>query len=111
MRARAIREDNGYGGTRISLIGRVSSARCALQIDIAFGDAVTPAPQRLRYPCLLAEIASPVLRHRSHLRAPSDAATRRTTRGTDRGVQRRRRQEAPVARVSQQEPGRGRGTR
>ena len=62
LRARAIREDNGYGGTRIGLIGRVASARCALQIDIAFGDAVTPAPQRLRYPSLLPEFPAPVLR-------------------------------------------------
>lgn len=62
LRARAIREDNGYGGTRISLIGRVASARCSLQIDIAFGDAVTPAPQRLRYPSLLPEFPAPVLR-------------------------------------------------
>lgn len=43
VKAEAIREDNAYGGTRITLAARIGSARCALHIDVGFGDAVTPA--------------------------------------------------------------------
>jgi hypothetical protein len=50
VKADAIREDNTYGGTRITLVARIGSARCALQIDVGFGDAVTPGPQTVAYP-------------------------------------------------------------
>jgi hypothetical protein len=62
VRAGAIREDNTYGGTRISLVGRIGSARCALQVDIGFGDAVTPEPQTAIYPTLLDDFQAPTLR-------------------------------------------------
>lgn len=60
--ANAIREDNTYGGTRITLVARIGSARCALQIDVGFGDAVTPGPQTMAYPTLLADFPPPTLR-------------------------------------------------
>jgi hypothetical protein len=62
VKASAIREDNTYGGTRIMLVGRIGLARCALQVDVGFGDAVTPAPQMVAYPTLLGEFPAPVLR-------------------------------------------------
>lgn len=62
VKAEAIREDNTYGGTRITLVGRIGSARCALQIDVGFGDAVTPGPQMAAYPTLLGDFPAPVLR-------------------------------------------------
>jgi hypothetical protein len=49
----AIREDQEYQGQRVRLDGRLGSARVRLQIDIGFGDAVTPAAQDIRYPTLL----------------------------------------------------------
>ncbi len=55
VKADAIREDNTYGGTRIRLLARIGSARCALQIDVGFGDAVTPGPQTVAYPTLLGD--------------------------------------------------------
>ena len=61
VRADAIREDNSYGGTRIRLVGRIGSARCALQLDIGFGDAVTPAAEAAIYPTLLKDFAAPTL--------------------------------------------------
>ncbi len=61
VRADAIREDNSYGGTRIKLVGRIGSARCALQVDIAFGDAVTPAAETATYPTLLKDFPAPTL--------------------------------------------------
>lgn len=62
VKADAIREDNTYGGTRITLVARIGSARCALQIDVCFGDAVTPGPQTVAYPTLLADFHAPTLR-------------------------------------------------
>jgi hypothetical protein len=62
VKADAIREDNSYGGTRITLAARIGSARCALQIDVGFGDAVTPGPQTVAYPTLLDDFSVPTLR-------------------------------------------------
>ena len=62
VKADAIREDNTYGGTRITLVARIGSARCALQIDVGFGDAVTPGPQTAVYPILLPDFPAPTLR-------------------------------------------------
>ena len=61
VRADAIREDKSYGGARITLIGRIGSARCALQLDIGFGDAVTPAAETATYPTLLKDFPAPTL--------------------------------------------------
>ena len=62
IKAEAIREDNTYGGTRITMVARIGSARCALQIDVGFGDAVTPEPQTVVYPTLLKDFQAPTLR-------------------------------------------------
>lgn len=59
VKAEAIREDNIYGGIRITLIARIGSA---LQIDVGFGDAVTPGPQTVAYPTLLSDFQPPTLR-------------------------------------------------
>ena len=61
VKADAIREDKTYGGTRITLVARIGSARCSLQIDVGFGDAVTPGPQTVAYPTLLADFQAPTL--------------------------------------------------
>ena len=50
VRAEDIREDNSYGGVRIRLLARLGSAEVPVQIDIGVGDAVTPAPERIRSP-------------------------------------------------------------
>jgi hypothetical protein len=62
VRAETIREDNTYGGTRINLVARIGSARCALQIDVGFGDAVTPEAAMAVFPTLLQDFQAPVLR-------------------------------------------------
>ena len=62
VKGQAIREDNSYGGTRITLVARIGSARCALQIDVGFGDAVTPGPLTVTYPTLLGDFRAPTLR-------------------------------------------------
>lgn len=62
VRVDAIREDNAYGGMRVNLVGRIGSARCALQVDVGFGDAVTPEAQTVAFPTLLQDFQTPVLR-------------------------------------------------
>jgi predicted nucleotidyltransferase component of viral defense system len=48
-----IREAQDYPGKRIKLPVRLGTASYILQIDIGFGDAVTPEPARIDYPTLL----------------------------------------------------------
>jgi hypothetical protein len=45
----AIREDADYAGVRTVFVGRVDSARVPMQIDIGFGDVMTPGPETLTY--------------------------------------------------------------
>jgi len=56
-----IRKDAGYGGVRIDLRATLDGARLALQVDIGFGDAVTPSALPIRYPTLLADVPAPAL--------------------------------------------------
>ena len=49
----AIRAEDEYAGTRITLLAHCGSARITLQIDIGVGDAVWPPPERRTYPALL----------------------------------------------------------
>jgi hypothetical protein len=47
---------------RIDLQAKLDGARIALQVDIGFGDAVTPAPEPANYPVLLDDLPAPQLR-------------------------------------------------
>lgn len=53
LEVRPIREEQEYGGQRISLLALLGNARIRLQIDVGFGDAITPAPQKIQYPTFL----------------------------------------------------------
>ncbi|MGQ0698818.1 MAG: nucleotidyl transferase AbiEii/AbiGii toxin family protein [Panacagrimonas sp.] len=57
-----IRKEAGYGGVRIEILAKLDSARLTLQVDIGFGDAVTPAPEAVQYPVLLNDLPPPQLR-------------------------------------------------
>ncbi len=48
-----INSDAEYSGVRATFAGRLGSARIAMQIDIGFGDQVTPAPIEIEYPSIL----------------------------------------------------------
>ncbi|WP_048441877.1 nucleotidyl transferase AbiEii/AbiGii toxin family protein [Caenimonas sp. SL110] len=60
--AQEIRKDAGYPGARILIEGILAKARCRTQIDIGFGDVVTPSPIEARYPVMLADLPAPCLR-------------------------------------------------
>ena len=49
----AIREEVEYGGVRVRTMATIAGARVPIQVDIGFGDAVTPAPVEINYPVLL----------------------------------------------------------
>jgi hypothetical protein len=57
-----IREDARYGGLRVRLLGRLGNARCTVQLDVGYGDAVTPGPEEAVYPTLLDDQPPPRLR-------------------------------------------------
>ena len=57
-----IRKDAGYTGARVLITGEIAKARCKTQIDIGFGDAVTPGPVNAVYPVLIEDLPAPRLR-------------------------------------------------
>lgn len=62
VKAQEIRKEANYAGIRITLMGSLDGARCPVQADIGFGDAVTPAPEESDYPVLLDDLPMPRLR-------------------------------------------------
>ncbi|MFZ5805931.1 MAG: nucleotidyl transferase AbiEii/AbiGii toxin family protein [Verrucomicrobiota bacterium] len=50
-----IAEDADYSGMRVQFLARLGTARINMQIDIGFGDIVTPSAQNIEYPSLLDE--------------------------------------------------------
>jgi predicted nucleotidyltransferase component of viral defense system len=62
VKAAEIRLDANYGGVRVTLMGLLAGARCPIQADVGFGDAVTPSPEEASYPTLLADLPAPNLR-------------------------------------------------
>jgi predicted nucleotidyltransferase component of viral defense system len=59
--AKPIREDNIYGGIRITLVTKLGTTRIPVQVDVGFGDDVVPNPTEVTLPALL-EFPAPVLR-------------------------------------------------
>jgi Nucleotidyl transferase AbiEii toxin, Type IV TA system len=61
VRAQPIREQSGYAGIRVTMEAALENARIPIQVDIGFGDAVTPAPEEVAFPVLL-DFPAPHLR-------------------------------------------------
>lgn len=55
-----IKEDADYEGVRVQFHATLAKARIPMQIDIGFGDIITPAPLQIEYPTLL-DFPTPVL--------------------------------------------------
>ena len=53
VRAETIREELAYQGVRVWCLARLGNARLPLQVDVGFGDVITPGPVKLEYPTLL----------------------------------------------------------
>ena len=54
VKAEEIREEDVYGGMRVTLEARLGRAKIPLQVDIGFGDAITPKAAVAEFPALLA---------------------------------------------------------
>lgn len=61
VKAKPIREENEFGGVRVTLTAFLDSARIVLQVDIGFGDATVPEPEEVDFPALLPDFAAPHL--------------------------------------------------
>lgn len=57
-----IRKEAGYAGVRVLISATLDGARCKTQIDIGYGDAVTPSPIQASYPTLIVDLPAPKLR-------------------------------------------------
>ncbi|PSH05210.1 MAG: nucleotidyl transferase AbiEii/AbiGii toxin family protein [Acidobacteria bacterium] len=53
LTAAPIREELEYGGVRVQTYAVIDGARIPIQIDIGFGDIITPGPVEIAYPVLL----------------------------------------------------------
>lgn len=56
-----IRRTAGYPGIRVTMHGDLDGARIHVQVDIGFGDAITPGPEVITFPVLLQGMPQPVL--------------------------------------------------
>ena len=57
-----IRKVANYSGLRVSLFSFLDGARSLVQVDVGFGDVITPEAELVDYPVLLNEFPSPQLR-------------------------------------------------
>ncbi len=62
VHAQRIKQDAEYEGVRVNVTAHVGSARLELQIDVGFGDAVTPEASTIDFPTLLTMPPEPRLR-------------------------------------------------
>lgn len=53
VKAEPIAEDKVYSGLRVTLRAELAGARIPVQVDVGYGDAVTPDPVPIEYPVLL----------------------------------------------------------
>ena len=53
VKTERIKEDADYEGVRVRFVGLLGKARVAMQIDVGFGDVVTPGAVDITYPALL----------------------------------------------------------
>lgn len=61
VQAEPIREDQEYHGQRVMLNAFLGKMRIRLQVDVGFGDVVTPRTEQIAFPTLL-DLPAPVVR-------------------------------------------------
>lgn len=62
IQAEEIRKQANYAGIRVTLLGSLDGARCPVQVDVGYGDVVTPGPETAEYPVMLDEFPAPKLK-------------------------------------------------
>lgn len=61
VKGERIKENADYEGVRVTFTGTLERAKIPMQLDVAFGDSVTPAPAEIEYPAMLG-LAAPRLK-------------------------------------------------
>lgn len=56
-----IRKDQEYGGIRVEFAARITTAQARVQVDVGFGDAITPHARIVEFPTML-DFPAPILR-------------------------------------------------
>ena len=59
--ASRMKEGEDYEGIRIKLEAKLAAARIPIQVDIGFGDVITPGPETITYPTTL-DFPAPILK-------------------------------------------------
>lgn len=62
VKAEEIRKESNDAGVRVTFFGFINKARCPVQVDVGYGDAVTPQADQVAYPVLLSDMPVPTLR-------------------------------------------------
>jgi len=61
VQGEAIRALQDYGGARLTIRAKLTTARISIQVDVGFGSRITPPPKEIDFPTLL-EFPAPRLR-------------------------------------------------
>lgn len=56
-----LKEDQEYQGARVTFLSKLTEAKIPMQIDVGFGDVISPAPREIKFPTLL-EFSPPKIR-------------------------------------------------
>jgi hypothetical protein len=75
VKGEPIREGEEYQGIRITLMAKIDQTRIPIQVDIGFGDAITPSAEKLSYPNL-----------RCHPKTSIRLSTHNFTRDDSKGI-------------------------
>ncbi len=94
LRVTENRDTQEYGGFRVLVTAKLGTAILGLQIDVGFGDAITPAPVVTEFPSILGQ---PLPRIRTYPRETATSPRRRAC--DDAGIAIRMRFRGPIART------------
>ena len=61
-----IRKQANYPGLRVTFLAMIENIKCSIQVDIGFGDVITPRSETIEYPTILEEFTAPQLRAYSY---------------------------------------------
>ncbi len=62
IQTKRINETKAYQGVRVRMVAQLENARIPVQVDIGFGDAITPQPDTVQYTTLLPDLPAPLIR-------------------------------------------------
>jgi nucleotidyltransferase AbiEii toxin of type IV toxin-antitoxin system len=82
VKAERIKEDADYEGVRVTFTAFLEKAQIPVQIDIGFGDTITPGPVETHYPALLDHPQAQLLAYPRETVVSEKLEAKRSTRST-----------------------------